>query len=454
MAASQKDGRLLAIDVSRAYFYAPARRLIYVELPDEAGEGKNICGRLLKSLYGTRDAATNWAAAYTSVMENMGFIAGHSNPCLFKHKTKNIVTLVHGDDFLTAGSDDDLTWMHTEIAKKLEVKTGRLGPKPGEEQLKFLNRIISWEKGGIRYEADPRHQEIVREIMQCDHMKPVSTPGEKGQEECRDEDERTNPQLEGAEATCYRAVVARLNFLAQDRADLQYSVKEVSRWMSKPRRNDWPALRRIARYLAGRPRATLWYPWQRAPAELVAYTDTDWAGCRTTRRSTSGGVILHGLHVIKTWSRQQTLIALSSAEAELYGLVKASSEILGAQSMAKDFGHQRSVRVYADASAALGVVHRKGLGKIRHIDTNTLWVQQAAYTKKIQYLKVLGLNNPADIFTKHLPEEPRTRHSKTIGLEFLTGRAGMAPELCGKGAEKDPEPAAPQKPKKGGRVQQ
>ena len=122
VAASQKDGRLLAIDVSRAYFYAPARRLIYVELPDEAGEGQNICGRLLKSLYGTRDAAANWAAAYTSVMENMGFIAGHSNPCLFKHKSKHMATLVHGDDFLTAGSDDDLTWMHTEIAKTLEVK--------------------------------------------------------------------------------------------------------------------------------------------------------------------------------------------------------------------------------------------------------------------------------------------------------------------------------------------
>ena len=86
--------------------------------------------------------------------------------------------------------------------------------------------------------------------------------------------------------------------------------------------------------------------------------------------------------------------------------------------------------MYADASAALGVVHRKGLRKIWHLDTNMLWVQQAAYSKIIQYLKVLGTNNPADLFTKHLPEEPRSRHCKKLNLIYLDGRALLAPKLC------------------------
>ena len=100
----------------------------------------------------------------------------------------------------------------------------------------------------------------------------------------------------------------------------------------------------------------------------------------------------------------QNLISLSSAEAELYGLIKASSEALGCQSMAKDIGQERTIRVCADASAALGIVHRKGLGKVRHIDTNTLWLQQAACSKRIEYVKVAGNLNPADLLTKHLAE--------------------------------------------------
>ena len=63
---------------------------------------------MLKSLYGTRDAATNWSKAYTDILEKLGFEIGMSNPCLFKHKSRNITMLVHGDDFLSAAEDEDL----------------------------------------------------------------------------------------------------------------------------------------------------------------------------------------------------------------------------------------------------------------------------------------------------------------------------------------------------------
>ena len=139
---------------------------------------------------------------------------------------------------------------------------------------------------------------------------------------------------------------------------------------------------------------------------------------------------MHSDHFIKSWSRQQNLVSLSSAEAELYGLVKASSEALGCKSMAHDYGHDRNIKSYADASAALGIVHRKGLGKVRHIDTNTLWVQQAACTEIIQYMKVLGTVNPADALTKHLTEVLREQHMKKINITFDSGRAEAAPELC------------------------
>ena len=75
----------MANDVSRAYFYADATRLLYVALPEEAGEGASMCGRLLKSLYGTRDAATNWSREYTEVLLSIGFEVGIRNPCFFSN---------------------------------------------------------------------------------------------------------------------------------------------------------------------------------------------------------------------------------------------------------------------------------------------------------------------------------------------------------------------------------
>ena len=290
--------------------------------------------------------------------------------------------------------------------------------------------MLTWEEHGVRYEADPRHAELVVKALGLADAKPAVTPGVSGQCDVRDEEDDSNPKLLGEEATAYRAVTARLNFLAQDRTDLQYAVKEVSRYMANPRTKDWEFLKRIGRYLLFMPRATIFYKWQGDQSELTVFTDTDWAGCRTTRKSTSGGMILRGSHLIKSWSRQQNLVSLSSAEAELYGLVKASSEALGIKSMAKDFGQDLQIRVFADASAALGIVHRKGLGKVRHIDTNTLWVQQAAFSKRIAYLKVKGTVNPSDLLTKHLAEALRLQHATAVGIQFIGGRALKAPELC------------------------
>ena len=74
------------------------------------------------------------------------------------------------------------------------------------------------------------------------------------------------------------------------------------------------------------------------PTNLTVYTDTDWAGCTRTRKSTSGGCITFGTHNIKCWSTTQAVIALSSGEAEFYGIVKGASVLLGAPSLARDMG--------------------------------------------------------------------------------------------------------------------
>ena len=88
-----------------------------------------------------------------------------------------------------------------------------------------------------------------------------------------------------------------------------------------------------------------------------------------------------GGHVLKTWSTTQPTVSLSSGEAEFYGVVKAAGSALGQQSLMKDMGHTLPVRVWTDSAAAIGICSRQGLGKLRHIATHTLWVQEKLRSK-------------------------------------------------------------------------
>ena len=95
--------------------------------------------------------------------------------------------------------------------------------------------------------------------------------------------------------------------------------------MATPRSGDMDLMKRLGRYLAGTLKAVYMYPWQSEPVQIDTFVDSDWAGCKGTRRSTSGGTMMWRKHVFKTWASTQATIVLSSAEAELYALVKGAA---------------------------------------------------------------------------------------------------------------------------------
>ena len=125
----QQGMKLEFIDIRRAFFHAEARRKVYVELPEEDMEtGK--CGRLNKSMYGTRDAAQNWEEHYTKIHLEAGFNQGKSSTCVFRHEKRNLTVVIHGDDFTALGRDEDLDWYREMIRSKMSTKVkGRLGPQ-------------------------------------------------------------------------------------------------------------------------------------------------------------------------------------------------------------------------------------------------------------------------------------------------------------------------------------
>ena len=180
----------------------------------------------------------------------------------------------------------------------------------------------------------------------------------------------------------HRSVAASLNYLVVDRVDIQFATKELARTMARPIEGDVLEAKKIGRYLR--------FDWCDHIDTLSLYSDSDSAGGRNTRKSTSGGVLMFGGHLIKTYARQQRTIALSSAEAELYALVAASAEALAMAAYASDLGIVVKPSVHTDASAALCIAQRRGLGKVRHVRTQALWVQQAYAEKQLEFHKVPG----------------------------------------------------------------
>ena len=137
-----------------------------------------------------------------------------------------------------------------------------------------------------------------------------------------------------------------------------------------------------------------------------------------------------GSHILKSWSRQQKTISLSSAEAELHAAVAASSEVLGILALLRDMGVQAQGEINVDSSAALGIVQRAGCGRVRHLHLQALWVQECRSTGRLSYKKVLGTANPSDVLTKHVPGDLLDTHLKTLNLEVRDGRAETAPTLA------------------------
>ena len=104
------------------------------------------------------------------------------------------------------------------------------------------------------------------------------------------------------------------------------------------------------------------HQWQRAHSTLKVYTDADWAGCRESRKSTTGSCATLGTHTLKGWSKTQSFIALTSGDFEVHVAIKASAEALGVAALLKDFGYTVKGQVWGDANAALGIIHTKCLG--------------------------------------------------------------------------------------------
>ena len=208
------------VDVSRAYFYAPVTRPLCIEIPiEDRKEGdEDMVAQLQYSLYGTRDAAQNWAATYTKLLTKLGFRQGRASSCNFMHPQRDIKLTVHGDDFLIVADAEQLRWIDEKLKENYETKTEFFGPDLGMvREVSILNRTLRWKENMIEYEADSRHAQVIVEECEVMSAKASKTPCVSDHEKAQKEYEQNG--MTESEKTRFRGVAARINYLAMDRPD-------------------------------------------------------------------------------------------------------------------------------------------------------------------------------------------------------------------------------------------
>ena len=209
------------------------------------------------------------------------------------------------------------------------------------------------------------------------------------------------------------------------RPDITYAVKELARWLTAPTTRSWNQLKHLMRYLKG----TLHYKSFIKPIEKLAncaatldlqvYVDSDWAGCSTTRKSTSGVIITILGTCILAISRTQSTLALSSGEAEMYAIGTGSNEALYLRNFLLEarLCQALNVVIHTDSTAGKAMSSRFGTSrKTRHVQLRYLFMQDLVKDGVIMLRKVLGTENPADVCTKHVTQDTLLRHLWKLGI--------------------------------------
>ena len=112
-------------------------------------------------------------------MREWGFEVGKSNPCMYQHVSRNIRCLVHGDDFVSVGSPEELKWINSKLSARFEIKITVVGPNAQEgeaQEARILNRVIRITAQGWEYEADQRHADLIIEETGASSRGTLSHP--------------------------------------------------------------------------------------------------------------------------------------------------------------------------------------------------------------------------------------------------------------------------------------
>ena len=431
MAEANGWPRMVA-DATNAYFHAAEDEDICGEMPDEALEDLRASGdfsdyvwKFLKKCYGRRCGSLGFCDYVAEVLDRKALTRCEALPCFYRHETLKIFVELHQDDFHCTAPGEGLRWLRDELKGEIRLKFSEvIGPGTTYSHLKATRLVTD---RGTMVVASRRYIDDILKAMGMETCAPAPTPITTCRAGVAEED---GELLEAADHATFRRVVGIARFLRTLRPDIGYTVKELSHRLSAPRQRDLLRCKRLARYLSGTRDMGIFMPRGRERADdmaIVGYSDSDWAGDKVTRKSTSSGVIWWGPYLVADLCKGQSVVATSSGEAELYAAVSTLKDMILIQRVLVFAGYNPRMELRMDSSAARSMLERQGVGKVRHIEVAVLWAQQWVKDRRVQLAAEPGSSNCADLNTK---VHGADKFKELVARIGLTHASEFAPE-CG-----------------------
>ncbi|GJX80761.1 putative ribonuclease H-like domain-containing protein [Tanacetum coccineum] len=362
------------MDVKSAFLYGNITEEVYVKQPPgfEDPAHPNKVYRVVKALYGLHQAPRAWYERLSTFLLKHGYRRGAIDKTLFIKKDRRDIMLVqvYVDDIIFGSTKSSMVKDFEELMQK-EFKMSSMG-----ELTFFLGLQVKQSNAGIFLSQDKYVKDILNKF-DFRTIKPASTPIEAHKSLGKDE------EGEEVDVHLYRSMIGCLMYLTASRPDIMFAVCLCARFQVTPKVSHLHAVKRIFRYLKHQPNLGLWYP-KDSPFHLEAFSDSDYAGDNHDRRSTSGGCQYLGRRLVSWQCKKQTIVAISSTEAEYVAAASCCNKLL-----------------CSDNESTICIVRNPVLhSKTKHIQIRHHFIRDCYEQRLINVVKVHTDDNVADLLTK------------------------------------------------------
>ena len=412
------------IDVDVAFLNGDMEELIFMALPkgfniingNDRNDEDEECVVLDKCIYGTVQAARQWAKKFRESLKKLKFEVSLIDPCVMTRRNDDgiVILCIYVDDVLMVGDQSAIDKAIEDIEKVFSIrKEGKLND--------YIGCIIEFENES---EATMHQPHILKKlknkfsdiVMNIRTGKTPSPPGSvlmrpKENEAVIDEDKQN----------IYRSGVGTLLYLTKHtRPDIANSVREHSKMMDGATIDHYNSLLKLIKYVIDSERLKLRLKVERTNGNVFmieGYSDSDYASNKDDRKSISGMVIyLCGVPIM--WkSKSQKAVTLSSTEAEYYSLSELCSELIFVKNMLEFMGMNVGYPIVArvDNIGAMFLSNNYALSqRTKHISVRQHFVRQYVEDGIVKVVFVRSKQNDSDIFTKNLNKELFDKHRGKI----------------------------------------
>ena len=396
---------LQQMDVKTAFLHGLLDEKIYMDQPEGFVDKKNpqkVC-LLKRSLYGLKQSPRQWNRRFDDFVRAQGYTRSEYDQCVYFKKNSlgvYVYMLLYVDDILIASADKiQVDRLKKVLSSEFEMKD------LGDAKKILVMEIHRNRETDELWVSQESYLWKVLSNFDMDQAKQVATPIGAHFKLKSGTEKELKDQAEYMSKIPYQSAVGSVMYaMVGTTLDLAYAVGLISRFMSKPLKEHWQAVKWVLRYIKGTVNTRLSYK-KKGEFVIRGYTDSDYNGDLDQRRSTSGMVFTAGGNPISWRSSLQKVVALSTTKAEYIALSDAVKEGVWLKRFAEELGFpQDSVEIFCDSQSAIAlsknaVYHEK----TKHVATKYHFIRDLIVAGEVQVLKIATEYNPADIFTKVLP---------------------------------------------------